>query len=222
MTAEAPTAAPRLIDGPDAAPATVLMAHGAGAPMDSPFMAAIASGLAESGWRVVRFEFPYMARQRILERRQGPNRMPVLQEAFREQVCLEKGERPERPLFIGGKSMGGRVASLLVDELAASNGVRGCLCLGYPFHPPGKPLQLRTEHLAAMRTPTLILQGERDTFGRREEVETYSLSPQVQLRWIPSGDHSFKPTRSSGLSEAENWATAVGLSDQFLRLLLNC
>jgi uncharacterized protein len=213
--------APRLIDGPTEAPATVLLAHGAGAPMDSPFMAAIASGLAESGWRVVRFEFPYMARQRVLERRQGPDRMPVLQEAFRQQVQLEKTEQPGRPLFIGGKSMGGRVASQLVDELAASDGVRGCLCLGYPFHPPGKPLKLRTEDLTALRTPTLILQGERDTFGRREEVETYNLSPQVQLRWIPSGDHSFKPTRSSGLSEAENWATAAALSDQYLRQLLS-
>ncbi len=189
--------------------------------MDSPFMAAIAGGLAEAGWRVVRFEFPYMARQRVLERRQGPDRMPVLQEAFRQQVQLEKVEGPERPLFIGGKSMGGRVASLLVDELAAGDGVRGCLCLGYPFHPPGKPLKLRTEHLADLRTPTLILQGERDSFGRREEVETYNLSRQVQLRWIPSGDHSLKPTRSSGLSEAENWATAVALGDQFMRELLS-
>ncbi len=223
MTDESPTAAPRLIDGLDGAPATALLAHGAGAPMDSPFMAAIAGGLADSGWRVVRFEFPYMARQRILGRRQGPDRMPVLQEAFRQQVRLEQTEQPQgRPVFIGGKSMGGRVASLLVDELAASDGVRGCLCLGYPFHPPGKPLQLRTDHLAALRTPTLILQGERDSFGRREEVETYDLSPQVQLRWIPSGDHSFKPTRSSGLSEADNWATAVALGDQFLRELLLC
>jgi len=208
-----------LIDGPDtdSAPATVLLAHGAGAPMDSPFMAAIANGLAESGLRVVRFEFPYMARMRETGRRQGPDRMPVLQEAFRQQVRLERTEQPGRPVFIGGKSMGGRVASLLIDELAASDDVRGCLCLGYPFHPPGKLLQLRTEHLTDLRTPTLILQGERDSFGRREEVETYSLSSQVQVCWIPSGDHSFKPTRSSGLSEAENLATAVALSDQFLR-----
>jgi predicted alpha/beta-hydrolase family hydrolase len=222
MTAEATSTAPRLIDGPEAAPATVLLAHGAGAPMDSPFMAAIASGLAHQGWRVVRFEFPYLARQRILGRRQGPDRMPVLQEAFREQVRLVKTEQPDRPLFIGGKSMGGRVASLLIDELAASDGVSSCLCLGYPFHPHGKPLQLRTEHLADLRTPTLILQGERDSFGRREEVETYDLSPQVQLGWITSGDHSFKPSRSSGLSEAESWATAVALSDRFLRELLSC
>jgi len=220
MTAEAPTPAPRLIDGPDAAPATVLLAHGAGAPMDSPFMAAIAGGLAQQGWRVVRFEFAYMARMRETGRRQGPDRMPVLQEAFRQQVKLERGERPERLLVLGGKSMGGRVASLLVDELAASEGVRGCLCLGYPFHPPGKPLQLRTEHLVSLETPTLILQGERDSFGRREEVEGYPLSPQVRLGWIPSGDHSFKPTCSSGLSEEENWATAVALSDAFLRQLL--
>jgi predicted alpha/beta-hydrolase family hydrolase len=157
------TTAPQLIDGPDAAPATVLLAHGAGAPMDSPFMAAIAGGLAAAGWRVVRFEFPYMARMRETGRRQGPDRMPVLQEAFRQQVRLDKTEQPGRPVFIGGKSMGGRVASLLVDELAVSDRVRGCLCLGYPFHPPGKPLQLRTEHLAALSTPTLILQGDRDS-----------------------------------------------------------
>jgi predicted alpha/beta-hydrolase family hydrolase len=209
--------APRLIDGADAAPATVLLAHGAGAPMDSPFMAAIAGGLAASGWRVVRFEFPYMARMRETGRRQGPDRMPILQETFRQQVQLEKAAGPERTLFIGGKSMGGRVASLLVDALTSSDGVRGCICLGYPFHPPGKPLNLRTEHLAALRTPTLILQGERDSFGRREEVESYTLSQQLQLRWIANGDHSFKPTKSSGLSEAGNWAEAVALGDQFLR-----
>jgi len=217
MTLEALPTAPRLIDGADEAPATVLLAHGAGAPMDSPFMATIAGGLAEKGWRVVRFEFPYMARKRETGRRQGPDRMPVLQAAFRNQVRVEQASWPERPLFIGGKSMGGRVASLLIDELADSNGVRSCLCLGYPFHPPGKPLTLRTEHLASLQTPTLILQGERDTFGKREEVESYALSLRVQVEWIPSGDHSFKPTKSSGLSEAENWATAIDHSDGFLR-----
>ena len=207
---------------PIARAASVLLAHGAGVPMHNPFMAAIASGLASSGWRVLRFEFAYMAWMRETGRRQGPDRMPVMQEAFRQQVHLEKRGSPGRPLFIAGKSMGGRVASLLPDELAASDWVRGCLSLGYPFHPLGKPLQLRTEHLAALRTSTLILQGERDIFGRREEVETYSLSAQVQLRWIPNGDHSFQPTRSSGLSEAENWAMAVGLGDQFMWELLSC
>ena len=210
-------APPRLIDGPAAAAATLLLAHGAGAPMDSPFMAAIATGLAQRGWRVVRFEFPYMARARVTGRRGGPDRLPTLEQAFREQVALES---EERPLLIGGKSLGGRVASLLVDELAASAGVRGCLCFGYPFHPPGRPQQLRTAHLMNLRTPTLILQGERDSFGRREEVEAYSLAKAVELVWLPTGDHSFRPTRSSGLSEAENWAAAVDHADAFSHRLL--
>ena len=218
---------PRLIDGPGDAPATLLLAHGAGAPMDSPFMQAMATGLAERGWRVVRFEFPYMARARLTGRRAGPDRLPKLLEAFREQVALEGNERP---LILGGKSMGGRIASLLLDALAdadaaarhhvAGGTVAGGLCLGYPFHPPGKPQQLRTEHLQTLRTPALILQGERDPFGRREEVEGYALSPQLQIQWLPHGDHSFTPTRRSGLSEAGNWALAVENADRFCRALL--
>jgi predicted alpha/beta-hydrolase family hydrolase len=107
MTLETLPSAPRLIDGPDEAPATVLITHGAGAPMDSPFMGAIAGELVQRGWRVVRFEFPYMVRMRETGRRHGPDRMPLLQETFRDQVRLERATWPERPLFIGGKSMGG-------------------------------------------------------------------------------------------------------------------
>lgn len=212
------TASPDLlIDGPAEAAATLVLAHGAGAPMDSPFMAAMAGGLAQRGWRVVRFEFPYMAQSRLSGQRRAPDRLPRLLESFRAQVAQQAGAAP---VVIGGKSLGGRVASLLVDELASAHGVRGCLCLGYPFHPPGKPDQLRTEHLAALATPTLIVQGERDSFGKRGDVEGYRLSAQIQLQWIASGDHSFKPTRSSGLSEADTWAAAVGHGDQFLRAVL--
>ena len=147
MTAEG-TSAPRLIDGPATAPATVLLAHGAGA----------------GGWCASSLPtWPGCARGA----------------AARHGRCLSVASR-----------WGGRVASLLVEELAA------------------------------LRTPTLILQGERDSFGRREEVESYTLSPAVQLGWIASGDHSFKPTRSSGLSEAETWGTAVVRADQFLRGVL--
>ena len=202
-----------MIDGPADAPLRLLLAHGAGAPMDSPFMAAMATGLAERGWQVLRFEFPYMAKRRLSGRGSAPDRLPKLLEAFREQVALAGAGAP---LLIGGKSMGGRIASLLVDELAASAGVRGCLCLGYPFHPPGKPLQLRTEHLAGLVSPTLILQGERDSFGKPAEVETYALSTAIQLEWIPAGDHSFKPTVSSGRSEAGNWALAVERMEAFM------
>ena len=202
-----------LIDGPAAAPASLLLAHGAGAPMDSPFMQVFAADLAQRGWRVIRFEFPYMARSRQSGRRHGPDRQPVLLESWRQQV--QRVSR-EGPLFIGGKSMGGRMASLVLDELADSSGVLGCLCLGYPFHPPGKPEALRTEHLLALRAPCLIVQGERDSFGRREEVERYGLPAAIQLAWIPDGDHSFKPTRRSGLSEADNMQRAVDAADQFM------
>ena len=205
---------PRLVDGPDTAPATVLLAHGAGAPMDSPFMAAMASGLAAQGWRVVRFEFAYMARQRLSGRKAAPDRLPKLQEVFRQQVALEAAQGP---VIIGGKSMGGRVASLLLDELQ----VLGGICLGYPFHPLGKPEQLRTEHLRELTTPTLILQGERDGFGHRSEVESYELSAAVSLQWLADGDHSFKPRKSSGVSEAQNWQQAVEAADRFCRGLLN-
>lgn len=204
----------RLINGPEDADASLLLAHGAGAAMDSPFMETIATGLAARGWRVVRFEFPYMAQQRLSGRRRAPDRLPRLLECFREQVDLASDGRP---LLIGGKSMGGRIASLLVDQLHAEGTVSGCICLGYPFHPPGKPDQLRTEHLLNLSAPTLIVQGERDSFGRRAEVETYGLSPQITLEWLAAGDHSFKPTRSSGLSEAENLAEAVVRCDAFLR-----
>ncbi len=206
-----------LIDGSADAPVTLLLAHGAGAPMDSPFMAAIAAGLADRGWRVVRFEFPYMAQRRLDGRQRAPDRVAKLLEAFRAQVAA----MPQQgPLVIGGKSMGGRIASLLVDELAAQGAVHGCLCLGYPFHPPGKPTQLRTEHLQTLQSTTLILQGERDSFGQRDEVEGYNLSPNVAVQWLKAGDHSFKPTRASGLSEADNWAAAVALSDRWLAALL--
>ena len=202
-----------LIDGPPDAAVTLVLAHGAGAPMDSPFMEAMAQGLAKGGSRVVRFEFPYMALRRVDGRQRAPDRLPRLLDAFREQVAMLQGQGA---LFIGGKSMGGRIASLLVDELATQAHVCGCLCLGYPFHPPGKPSQRRTQHLEALKTPTLILQGERDSFGNRGEVEAYNLSPAVEVQWITAGDHSFKPTRSSGLSEASNWSHAVELAGCFL------
>ena len=204
---------PCLVDGLDAAPATLLLAHGAGAPMDSPFLQTIATGLAERGWRVLRFEFPYMAQARRLGQRRAPDRQPVLLQSWRDQVARAADHGP---LFIGGKSMGGRMASLVLDELAAANPVLACLCFGYPFHPPGKPDALRIEHLQTLRHPCLVLQGERDTFGRRAEVEAYALSPAVQVQWIADGDHSFKPTKRSGFSESGNLQQAIAAADQFM------
>jgi predicted alpha/beta-hydrolase family hydrolase len=196
-----------LVDGPEDG-ARVVLAHGAGAAMDSPFLATIASHLAASGVRVYRFEFPYMAARRSGKRR-GPDRQPVLLDTFRA-VVAQIGA-PER-LVIGGKSLGGRMASLIADEL----GVRGLVCLGYPFHPPGKGENLRTEHLATLRTPALIVQGERDPFGTRAEVGSYRLSEAIRVEFMKDGDHSFKPRVSSGTTESDNLRRAAELTAEFI------
>ena len=203
-----------LSSGPSDAPAAFLFAHGAGAPEDSPFMEAIAEGLADRGWRVHRFAFPYMRRSRETGRRCPPDRAPVLQQCFRDVVAQIEGGAP---LFIGGKSMGGRMASLILNELALAGRVRGGLCFGYPFHPLGKPLQLRIDHLQQFQLPCLILQGERDPMGRAEDVAGYGLTAPLQVAWIPDGDHSFKPRKRSGRTESMNWQLAVDLADQFMR-----
>ncbi|CEA06263.1 Esterase/lipase/thioesterase family active site protein [Pseudomonas saudimassiliensis] len=174
--------------------ATLLLAHGAGAPMDSDYLNQLADALAVRGIRVLRFEFPYMASRRETGGKRPPNPMPVLLESFRAHFAAAP-----TPLYIGGKSMGGRVASLLADELQPA----GLICFGYPFHPPGKPEKTRTEHLAELRTRALILQGTRDPFGKPDEVASYALSPQVQVSWLETGDHDLKPLKSSGLSQAD-------------------
>jgi len=196
-----------LIDGPSRA-RTIALAHGAGAGVDTPFMAFFATQLADRGFRVVRFEFPYMASYRKTGKRKPPDREPALRETWLRVVELlgRKG------LVIGGKSLGGRIASLLADEAE----VAGLVCLGYPFHPVGKADRLRVEHLEAIKTPTLIVQGERDPFGNREEVGRYKLSRAVQVKWMVDGDHSFKPRKASGRTEQQNWNAALGEIATFL------
>ena len=205
-----------LIDTPPEGKSRALpfaFAHGAGAPMDTPFMAFFAAGLAARGWRVVRFEFPYMARRRREAKRPPPDRQPVLLDSWRRVIAeLESRQVPGR-LVIGGKSMGGRMASLIADEA----GVAGLVCLGYPFHPAGKPERLRTEHLAELRTPCLICQGTRDALGCAEEVAGYALAGSIRLHWAPDGDHDLKPRKASGRTAEQNWAEAVAAIDGFLR-----
>lgn len=198
-----------LVDGPRDAHSTLVLAHGAGAAMDSDFMAAFADGLAGQDLRVVRFEFPYMAERRQTGRRRPPDRQPVLRETWLSVIAAVKATR----LFVGGKSMGGRIASLIADEA----GVAGLVCLGYPFHPAGKPGTLRVEHLQTIRTPTLIVQGERDALGNRQEVASYRLSRNVQIHWLPDGDHSFKPRKASGRTEQENWSDAIDAVAEFIQ-----
>lgn len=194
-----------LFDGAEDAPVTVLLAHGAGAPMDSASMNAAANALALAGFRVARFEFGYMAARRTEAGRKPPPRAETLNPEYKAAV-EQLGAKG--PLIIGGKSMGGRVASMVADELFASGKILGLLCLGYPFHPPAKPDQLRTKHLANLKTPTLIVQGTRDEFGTIEEVPNYELSDSIELLWLEDGDHDLKPRKSiSGFSAADHLKT---------------
>lgn len=203
-----------LFDGPEEAALTLVLAHGAGGPMDSGFMTTVARGVSDRGFRVARFEFPYMHARRLGARRGAPDREPVLREAWLQTIeKLGGGGR----LVIGGKSMGGRIASMVADEAR----VRGLVCLGYPFHPPGQPDRLRTAHLAGLATPALIVQGERDPFGTREDVAGYTLSPAIRIHWIEAGDHSFKPRAKSGRTEAGNVQEAITVVVEFLQGLSN-
>lgn len=199
-----------LIDGPQAPMATFIFAHGAGAPMDTPFMDHFAKGIAAAGVKVVRFEFPYMQRRRLEGKKSPPNSAKILEAAWLEKV---EAFRDHTPLFLAGKSMGGRYASLIADKVEP----KGLVCLGYPFHPPGKPETLRTAHLLDLKTPALILQGERDPFGKPDEVATYNLAQTIRVTWLCDGDHGFKPRKASGRTEIQNWDQAVAAIVQFIR-----
>jgi predicted alpha/beta-hydrolase family hydrolase len=190
--------------------ATFVFAHGAGAGQNSDFMQLMAEGLAKHNINVVRFNFAYMQLAEDLGKRRPPDRAEKLLLHFKT-VLSEIDDR--LPIFIGGKSMGGRMASMLLQESSAL----GCICMGYPFHPPGKPEKLRTEHLLVMNKPVLILQGERDTFGTREDIGSYNLSSQVQVSYLADGDHSFKPRKASGFKLDDHLNLAVTQTAEFIK-----
>jgi predicted alpha/beta-hydrolase family hydrolase len=176
--------------------------------MDTPFLEAMARELAARGHRVVRFEFPYMARRRETGQKSAPDRPAVLEETWRAVIEHLGADN----LVIGGKSMGGRIASMVAD----ASEVAALVCLGYPFHPVGKPDQLRVDHLRALRTAALFCQGTRDPFGTQAEVSQYELSPSIEFCWLDDGDHSFKPRKKSGRSAEQNLQQAVAAISDFL------
>jgi len=200
-----------LFDGPIDAALTIALAHGAGLSKDAPFMTQVASGLAERGLRVARFNFPYMDKIEETGKRRPPDRPPILMQTWRNVIA----EIGAKTLIISGKSLGGRIASLVADEA----GVLGLSALGYPFHPTGKPGKTRTAHLATLQTPTLICQGTRDLFGTLADVSTYNLSPAIRLHWLEDGDHGFKPRKVSGRTEIQNVADAIAALTIFAKEL---
>ena len=204
-------------DGSDQAATVLILAHGAGAGSDSEFMEWFAHSLTApelaGGLVVCRFDFPYMIARRSTGIKRPPDPAAVLIETWHQAINLvRQSSAPPHRLFIGGKSMGGRFASMVAKD----EKVDGIICLGYPFHPPGNPDKLRTKHLEDLNIPMLVCQGERDAFGHKVESANWQLSRSIQFSWLTDGDHSFKPRKKSGLTEAENRTTAchaiVGLS----------
>lgn len=194
--------------------AEFVMAHGAGQGIDSDFMIKVQALFEEQQILCRQFNFDYMERAISEGKRRPPDGMAKLQTQFNNEIAKSsKGSAGRLPLFIGGKSMGGRVASLILEGSPALAAV----CFGYPFHPPGKPEKLRTEHMRSMRKPVLVLQGERDPFGKQEEIEQYELSDQVTVQYIRSGEHSFKPLKSSLLSWEDNMQGAVAKAVHFIK-----
>ena len=183
---------------------TLILAHGAGAPMDSAWMTGMAERLAARGVSVLRFEFPYMAQRRLDGGKRPPNQQAKLLECWHE-VFTEVRRHVAGQLAVGGKSMGGRMASLVADALQA----HALVCLGYPFYAAGKPEKPRVAHLAELQTPTLIVQGERDALGNREAVEAYTLAPGIEVSWLVSGDHDLKPLKASGFTHEQHLDAAA-------------
>lgn len=206
-----------LIDRPRAsatACGTLIFAHGAGALMDSDYMQTLTAELNNQGVAVVRFEFPYMQLRRETGKKRPPDRQPVLLDCWRD-VYAEITSRTDlpKPFLMGGKSMGGRMASLVADELDAV----GLCCFGYPFHAPGKPEKMRTEHLLTIGTPTKIFQGTRDPFGKPEEVADIPFSQKVEILWFDDGEHDLKPRKKSGLTQLQHLKSVAALVANFAR-----
>ena len=208
-----------LQSGPADAAWTLLLAHGAGAGMETPFLTQVADLIAARGIRVLRFEFGYMAARRTSGKRRPPPKAEALATEYRAAVSAVHEAGLLGHLAIGGKSMGGRVASLAADGLFAEAQIAALVCLGYPFHPPGMPEKTRTSHLTELRCPALVVQGERDPFGSQAEVNGYILAPTIELSWIGDGDHDFGPRGASGFTRKGNLATASDAVAGFLARL---
>jgi predicted alpha/beta-hydrolase family hydrolase len=182
----------------------VILAHGAGAGMSSEFLEVLSKHLSSNGLQVVRFEFPYMQQRRIDGKKRPPDRAVKLLEAYRT-VIEEFSDSV--PLFLAGKSMGGRIASMVLEASHA----RSCFVFGYPFHAAGKVLTDRVEHMSCLTKPLCIFQGERDALGTKEEVLGYPLPSAVKLHWLADGNHDLKPRKVSGFTQQDHMRVSLDI-----------
>ena len=190
----------------------LLFAHGAGAGQQSAFMQQFVTSLAHQGVQVLCIDFPYMQQMQESGKRRPPPPIAQTLAQLTEWYAL-LSPLSALPLWVGGKSMGGRVATLLASEQACP----GVVVAGYPFHPPKAPDKLRLNHWPAIDCPLLVLQGERDPFGTRSEVAHYDLPAHALIEWLEDGDHDFKPRRSSGQTQKVLIDEATQIAASFVR-----
>ncbi len=204
--------------------AQIIFAHGAGADMHHEFMEQITTLFNKANINVLRFNFPYMDKRIALGKRYPPDRMPKLIDCYKtvlnDFIVINKQQKT-LPIFIGGKSMGSRVAATLASDDEVSAFIQGVFCLGYPFHPPKKTEKLRLEPLQNTRKPILIVQGERDTLGSEVEIADYEISNLCQSFFLADGDHSLKPRVKSGFTHQQHLESAVQAISQFIQENIN-
>jgi len=204
--------------------AQIIFAHGAGADMHHEFMEQITYLFNKANINVLRFNFPYMDKRIELGKRYPPDRMPKLIDCYESVInnFIENDENEETlPLFIGGKSMGSRVAATIAGNDNVSKIIQGVFCLGYPFHPPKKPEKLRLEPLQNTQRPVLIVQGERDTLGSLVEIMDYEVSGMCKTLFLTDGDHSLKPRVKSGFTQQQHMENAVHEIATFIQEVIN-
>ncbi len=194
--------------------ALFIFAHGAGADKSHQYLETVTELLNAENINVVRFNFPYMDKRLQDGKKYPPNRMPILIPCYQQALDhYTQRNTNELPMFIGGKSMGSRVAATLAAD---NQDIKGVICIGYPFHPQKKPENLRLEPLQETKYPVLILQGDRDSLGSRKEIEAYDISPLCQISFYEDGDHDLKPRVKSGHTHAQHIENAVKRAARFI------
>jgi hypothetical protein len=201
-----------LINGPKEAKNILLFAHGAGASMDSKFMNTISNGLNKNGIMTVRFEFPYMLKRR-LGKNSFPDKVTVLCDFYKDLYFKIKKDNLDRNIWLGGKSMGGRVSTIISKSLPVS----GVVVFGYPFHPINKIDQLRLESLQLSGPPILIIQGTRDKFGNIDQVKGYKICNNNTIFWLEGGDHSYHTLKKYHISTEDNIIKAYNKASSFIK-----
>ncbi|WP_221798228.1 alpha/beta family hydrolase [Oceanobacter mangrovi] len=189
----------------------LLLLHGAGAGLDSPFLQAVMQQCTALGYSIEGFEFSYMQEMRRTGKRRPPPKVEKLLQELKEYLAAETA-----PVVVIGKSMGGRIATMLAADRLCQPCLSGVVALGYPFHPTGKPEKLRVAHLPDVRVPLLIVQGSRDPFGHREEVPAYPVGDKLALHWLEGGNHDFDIAKNSGRSQQDLIAEAVDRLHQWI------